>query len=377
MSLPDTGSDRLRRRLATRKIRRRLLDWYRRVHRDLPWRRTSDPYRIWLSEAMLQQTRVETVIPYYEQFCAAFPDVEALATADEQDVLREWAGLGYYARARNLRKAAQVMLRDHAGQVPREAEALAALPGVGPYTVGAVRSIAFKEPAPIVDGNVSRVLSRWLAEPALSSAELWDLAAELVPKKDPDLFNQSLMELGATVCTPRKPQCPICPVDAACQAAKTDDPEDFPAPKKKPSVRRVRAVCGVLRRKRDGALLMWRRPSKGLLGGLWEMPSDTGDDVGPLLRELHERFGLLAQPGPSLGLVKHVFTHRSLSLRVRELRLESGRLRRAGDGARWCGPAELLELPLSKLTRKALDCADALPDSPRRPRKRPSRARKS
>ncbi len=357
---------RVRLRADTReRIRGGLLDWYKRAHRDLPWRRTSDPYRIWLSEAMLQQTRVETVIPYYERFCARFPDVEALATADEQDVLREWAGLGYYARARNLKRAAEIMLRDHDGQVPREPDALAALPGVGPYTVGALRSIAFKEPAAIVDGNVKRVISRLLAEKQLDAAEVWKIAAALVPEKEPDLFNQALMELGALVCTPRSPACALCPVRACCRAARTAAPVDSPARTRRRPPPEVRAVCGLLWRRRGDALLMLRRPSRGLLGGLWEMPSEPGRDPGALAAALRERVGLVTTPGRQLGQVRHVFTHRALTLDVLELRLESGRLRptrpggEGADDARWCTPAQASELPLSRLTRKALRCAGA------------------
>ena len=175
-------------------IRRQLLAWYRSAQRDLPWRRTRDPYRIWLSETMLQQTRVDSVIPYYERFLERFPDVQALALADEQDVLRAWSGLGYYARARNLKRAAECIVRDHAGELPRAAEQLAALPGVGPYTVGAIRSIAFGERAAVVDGNVARVLSRLLAAPELAPAHLWRIAAELVPRAAPDQFNQALLD---------------------------------------------------------------------------------------------------------------------------------------------------------------------------------------
>ena len=192
--------------------RRALLAWYDANRRDLPWRRTSDPYAIWVSEAMLQQTRVETVIPYYERFLARFPDIESLATADLDDVLGEWAGLGYYSRARNLRRAAQVVVEDHNGRLPDDIEGLRSLPGVGRYTAGAVASIAFDREEPIVDGNVARVIARLLdigeniKNPDVER-RLWKVAGELARGKRPGDLNQSIMELGATICTPRSPRC--------------------------------------------------------------------------------------------------------------------------------------------------------------------------
>ena len=339
-------------------VRRRLIAWYRLAQRDLPWRQSSDPYRIWLSETMLQQTRVETAVPYYERFIARFPSVEALAAADEEDVLRLWAGLGYYARARNLRRAAERIVRDHGGELPRSAEALAELPGVGRYTVGALRSIAFKEAAPIVDGNVRRVLSRLFAVADLADSEAWRLAGELVPARDPDLFNQALMELGATVCTPRKPACRVCPVRRICAARASGRPEDFPAPKRKPKPRAVRALAGVLVRR--GRVLLLRRPSHGLLGGLWEIPNVADAPAPALLELVRERTGLRVAAGAALGRIRHQFTHLDLSLDVVALEDRGGRLE-AGvrSEARLCARDELAELPLSRLMKKALALSPA------------------
>ena len=334
-------------------IRRRLLAWYRRTRRDLPWRRSADPYRVWLSETMLQQTRVETVLPYYERFLSAFPDIESLAAADEEDVLRLWAGLGYYARARNLRRAAQIVVRDHGGALPRAADALAELPGVGRYTVGALRSIAFKEPAAIVDGNVRRVLSRLCAAPRLSDTDAWRLAGELVPARDPDQFNQALMELGATLCTPRKPACPTCPVATVCEGRATGRPEDFPAPARKAKPRAVHAFGGVLVRR--GRVLLLRRPSQGLLGGLWEIPNVSDQPASALVGLLRERTGLRTEPGEALGEIRHRFSHIDLTLEVLRLDDRGGRLApRARTDSRFCGADELAELPLSRLMKKAL-----------------------
>lgn len=302
---------------------------------------------------MLQQTRVETVIPYYERFLERFPDVHALATADEQDVLHAWAGLGYYARARNLKRAAAQVVRDHDGKLPSDAAALEALPGVGRYTVGAIRSIAFGEPAPIVDGNVKRVLSRLCAEPALADADFWELAEALVPRAHPDQFNQSLMELGATVCTPRSPACEACPVSKHCGAFAVGEPERFPQPKPRKAPREVVALGGVLvHRKR---VLVLRRPSKGLLGGLWEIPTVESDDASELTESVAKRTGLATRVGRELEAVRHLFTHRSLTLRLVELERTAGKHSPDGEvESRLCSEADLQALPLSKLMRKAL-----------------------
>ncbi len=305
---------------------------------------------------MLQQTRVDTVIPYYERFLERFPSVEALATADEQDVLKEWAGLGYYARARNLKRAAETIVRDHGGRIPRDPESLRALPGVGRYTTGAVLSIAFGQRAAVVDGNVKRVLSRWTAAPDLSLAQTWALAEALVPASRPDDFNQALMELGATVCTPRGPQCGACPVSRLCRAAGSEDPEAFPRPRKRPKPRPVSALAGIVERR--GRVLMLRRPSNGLLGGLWEPPSVEGSDVGQLIGAIAERTGLHTGAPERLGVVRHTFTHRALTLTLLRLEPESGRLRAAqGESVRFCGPDQRAELALSTLARKTLRLA--------------------
>jgi len=330
----------------------RLAGWYAAARRDLPWRRTRDPYRIWLSETMLQQTRVDVVVPYYERFLARFPDVGALAAADEADVLREWAGLGYYARARNLHRAAAAVVRDHSGELPREAGALAELPGVGRYTVGALRSIAFGQRAAVVDGNVKRVFARLRAR-NLSDTEVWRLAESMVPDAAPGDWNQALMELGATVCTPRKPSCLLCPVTSFCAALAQGEPERFPAPAKRAAVRAVRALAGVVTRR--GRVLLVRRPSRGLLGGLWELPNVEGGDGSALLREVFERTGVRASRGPSLGRLRHQFTHRDLALEVVRLEDAGGRLARgARAAARFCSAADLERLPLSRLAKKAL-----------------------
>ncbi len=344
---------------ATRTL---LLEWYRKNRRDLPWRRTRDPYAIWISEAMLQQTRVETVIPYYERFLERFPDVFALASSDADELLGVWAGLGYYSRARNLRKAANVVVEQHAGQLPDSAEALRELPGIGRYTAGAVASIAFDRPEAIVDGNVARVLARLLEireeikSPAVQR-QLWDEAAALARGPAPGDLNQALMELGATVCTPKSPDCKACPLRRRCAGLAAGDPESLPVKTKKPKPRAVEAVTGWLVRR--GKVLAVRRPPHGLLGGLWELPggdlAKKEDPAAGMLRALHEAIGLRSAAVERLGSVEHLFTHRRLRLHVFRCDTPVGRVRLDGfDAHRWVAPTALAQLPHGAPTRKAL-----------------------
>ncbi|MFH1017438.1 MAG: A/G-specific adenine glycosylase, partial [Pseudomonadota bacterium] len=224
-------------------IRQNLLRWYRAKKRDLPWRRTRDPYRIWVSEVMLAQTRVETVIPYYERFLSEFPDLPSLARAPEERVLKQWEGLGYYSRARNLHAAARELVSGYGGELPRSSARLADLPGVGPYTSAAVASIAFGEPIAVLDGNVRRVLSRLFA----TNGELETLAQRVIATKDPADFNQAMMELGALVCVPKNPTCPLCPIRAGCRAFKKGVIHLFPAPKARSRPKDVFATAAVVR----------------------------------------------------------------------------------------------------------------------------------
>jgi A/G-specific adenine glycosylase len=312
---------------------------------------------------MLQQTRVGAVIPYYERFLERFPTLESLAVADEVDVLHAWSGLGYYTRARNLKRAAEIILREHEGHVPREAGALEALPGIGRYTAGAVRSIAFGERAALVDGNVERVLCRLQALLAPSRRTLWALAEALVPAELPGDFNQALMELGAEICTPRAPDCPVCPVCDLCRGLESEAPEQFPAAKARPRPLSIRAVAALVRRpSRRNAILLMRRPSRGLLGGLWELPNVEGNEVDSLIERIDERCGIRTTPGRRLGQVEHAFTHRALTLEIVELIAEGPcRLRRGDGSVKWCLESALGEIPLSTLTRKTLRVAGVTP----------------
>ncbi len=299
-----------------------LLDWYDRERRDLPWRakrgRRVDAYRVWLSEIMLQQTTVKAVIPYYERFLQRWPSVADLAAADLDDVLAAWAGLGYYSRARNLHKCAQAVVAEHGGQFPRTEAALVKLPGIGPYTAAAIAAIAFGEPATPVDGNIERVVSRLFAfKGPLPSAkrEIKRLAASLTPQRRAGDFAQAMMDLGATICSPKNPSCLMCPLQQDCHAHALGIEAQLPVKLVKAD-RPVRYGIAFLALREDGHVLLRKRPEAGLLGGMLEVPStDWSDDWLPVDQ------ALTAQPvkadwWPVPGVVSHTFTHFRLELMV-------------------------------------------------------------
>ncbi|MCL4693218.1 MAG: A/G-specific adenine glycosylase [Candidatus Hydrogenedentes bacterium] len=304
-------------------IRRGLLAWYRREARDLPWRRTKDPYAVWLSEIMLQQTRVDQGTPYFERFIAAFPTVQALAAAKDAQVLKLWEGLGYYSRARNLHRAAKIVAHEMDGAFPATAEAWRALPGVGRYTAGAIASIAFDEPVAVLDGNVIRVLSRIFditesTDDTRTRDRLWEIAETLVPQKSPGDFNQAMMELGARVCTPRAPQCAECPVRLHCDALSKGVQEQRPVRKKKAATPHYEYVVGVI--PKNGRYLLAKRPDNGLLGGMWEFPGGpvlSGEThQAALKRILREEFGVTVKPGGLIAVVNHAYSHFKVTMNV-------------------------------------------------------------
>jgi A/G-specific adenine glycosylase len=303
-----------------KKIVQALLAWFAERARDLPWRRTRDPYAVWLSEVMLQQTRVETVIPYFERFLGRFPDVRSLAQAGVDEVLSLWSGLGYYRRARELHAAAREITERYGGALPSEASELRKLPGIGAYTAGAIASIAFGRAEPLVDGNVARVLARIFGieedvRSASGSRSLWATAARLVPVEAPGKFNEALMELGATVCTPRDPQCGVCPVKGMCVAAATGRQAELPVVAAKAKVPVVPMVAAVVRRGRE--VLLAQRVKDGLFGGLWEPPMVEA-------ASLREARGALTAVGVDTGgvslvrsgRVRHVLSHKELHVLV-------------------------------------------------------------
>lgn len=342
---PDTAR---RKRITTR-----LLEWYRAEARDLPWRRTNDPYAIWISEAMLQQTRVETVIDYWRRFLERLPTVEDLASAEEDVVLALWSGLGYYRRARSLHAAARRIVHEHDGRFPSDPEAAAELPGVGPYTVGAVLSIAYDVSLPLVDGNVERVFSRLFAiEAAAASPGLkrasWELAELFVPTERAGEWNQALMELGAVVCTPRAPRCLLCPLSRSCAARKTGDPESLPRPKKKPET--VDVALEILVVEGPEGWLLERRPDDGRMAGMWQFPTREVEAPGGGISGLFpdswpEGAGLEA--AADLFEIRHGITRHRIRARVRR-----GSVGPLAESWEWFQPSEADDLALTGMARK-------------------------
>lgn len=342
---------------------RQLLAWFERHARDLPWRRRRTPYRVWLAEIMLQQTQVETVIPYYERFLARFPTVESLARAPLADVLKLWEGLGYYARARNLHAAAWQIVDGYGGQIPDTFEALLELPGVGLYTAGAVASIAFGRAVLAVDGNVRRVLSRAfeVREDVTRSAtqrQLRELAADLLPRERPGLFNEALMELGAVVCTPRNPRCDECPLNEYCRARALDVVDALPVKRKRAPTPHYQVAAAVTTRA-DGRVLLAQRNTDDMLGGMWEFPGGKREDGETLpeclVREMREELDVTVEVGERLTVVEHAYTHFRMTLHAFRCRLLDGEPR-CLDCAdfRWALPAEMAEFPMSVADRKVM-----------------------
>ena len=344
-------------------LSRDLLRWFRSDARDLPWRKTTDPYKIWLSEIILQQTRVAQGLPYYERYVATFPTVQDLAAASEDEVLKLWEGLGYYSRARNLHKAAQRVVEEYDGEMPKTAQWLQLLPGVGRYTACAIASIAFGEHVPVVDGNVKRVLSRLFNLDACIDTtemeqELWNIAASLVPEEAPGDFNQAMMELGARICTPKKPNCESCPVLSQCNARKWGVENLRPVRKPKKKVPHKELVAAIIQK--DDTYLILKRPTQGMLGGLWEFPTDeiqrgeTHQEA--LCRGMKETLGVSVHPGGLITTVKHAYTHFKITLNVYRCTPEKGRLKaKKHDEFRWINAADFDHYTFPKANHKFLD----------------------
>ncbi len=346
-------------------LRRRLLAWYRRNRRDLPWRNSADPYRVWLSEVMLQQTTVRTATPYYEAFLAKYPTLEALASADEDEVLAAWSGLGYYHRARNLLRAARLVRERHGGTFPKQLESALAIHGVGLYTASAVLSIAHGVPLPVVDGNVRRVLSRLFALRGAawqSDPPFYALGEELLDREHPGDWNQALMELGAVVCTPRRPACPACPLRADCQALAGGLVDRIPEPRERRKPVDVTVAVAVVRER--GRVLLVRRAEGRLLGRFWELPQTSLESRGlaDLVREAREGHGLKLAPGALLATARHAITFRRIRVEAYAATLLA-RPPRDRERVRFVAPDELAALPLAALSRKALRGLD----QPQRP----------
>ncbi len=396
----------------------RLLAWFAANRREMPWRAEPSPYRVWISEIMLQQTRVDTVIPYFNRFVARFPDVAALAAADLQDVLKLWEGLGYYSRARNLHRAAQAVVAEHGGRLPETFRGLQALPGIGAYSAAAVASIAFGEAVPVVDGNVLRVFTRlWgmsddIRKPK-TRQEIFERLAQLLvpvaggragdgqsglsgrggqspcrslptrstksirstvstphtppPAIHPGDFNQAIMELGALVCTPRNPQCGNCPLSAECVAHCEDRTAELPVKSAKAPVPHHRVAVGVLWR--NGRVLVQQRPEGGMLAGLWEFPGgkaeagETPEDA--VAREFREETGLDVRVVGSYGTLEHGYSHFTITLTAFMLKHATRNTKQATAPAlptRWVTLCELRRLPMPRANQRVLEWLEGAPE---------------
>lgn len=341
------------------KIAGKLQRWYPGHARPLPWRRDDDPYHVWVAEVMLQQTRVVTVIPYYQRWMKCFPTLRSLARADQQQVLKLWEGLGYYSRARNLHNASRIIMQEYHGIIPSTVEELVQLPGIGRSTAGAIVSISFHQDKAILDGNVKRILSRLfdyakpVNEPS-SQKKLWLMAASVLPRGRAGIFNQALMELGETICIPGKPICEHCPLAKECLAHQKGLQDQRPVRQSKPRVPHYEVVAAVI--SRNGKYLLAQRPPGKLLAGMWEFPGgklEKGETLEKgLRRELREELDIQVRILDELGVYRHAYTHFSVSVHALDCRLQKGRLRpRENQSIAWLAPPEFDEVPMGKVDR--------------------------
>ncbi len=337
-----------------------ILNWYARQGRKLPWRGSLNPYSVWVSEIMLQQTRVETVIPYFERWMERFPSIAVLASASEQAVLAVWEGLGYYSRARNLHKAARIVMDEFGGELPDDLRALRRLPGIGRYTVGAIASMAFQQDVATLDANIRRVFARVfnVAQPADSAPGeniLWKLAEAYLPRGRAGDYNQALMDLGATICLSKQPRCLLCPLTGMCRAYQLGIQEQRPVLKPKPDVPHYIVTAAVILR--EGQVLLAKRPSKGLLGGMWEFPGGKIEQDETLeqclTREIREELDVMVQVGQPFGVYQHAYTHFRITLHAFFCRLIEGDPKpvEAAELA-WVNPSDLQNYPMGKVDRQ-------------------------
>ncbi len=343
-------------------LRHTLLSWYGQFGRDLPWRQSRDPYSLWVSEVMLQQTQVKTVMPYYERWLNLFPTIEGLAIAEQQQVLKAWEGLGYYARARNLHRAAQVIVSHHDGVFPDRLVDVIQLPGIGRTTAGGILSAAFNQPVAILDGNVKRVLARLVAlqmPPNRALADLWQLSEVLLDQQQPRDFNQAIMDLGATVCTPHQPLCPICPWKEHCQAYNQGIQAKLPMSETRAPLPHKSIGVAVIWNDR-GQILIDRRRQEGLLGGLWEFPGgkvEAGETIEACIqREIREELGIEIAVGDRLIVVDHAYSHFRVTLNVHHCRYISGEPQAIEcDEVRWVTLADIDRYPFPKANVQIID----------------------
>ncbi len=345
-----------------------LLRWYRECRADLPWRRDANPYRVWLSEVMLQQTQVETVIPYYLRFIAAFPTIAALVEAPLDQVLKCWEGLGYYSRARNLHRAARLIVAEYGGALPNTVDDLRKLPGIGPYTAGAIASIAFGQAAPLLDGNVIRIFTRLLdldedINQSATRKKLWQVASDWLPAEGAGEYNQALMELGQKVCRPKNPLCGDCPLRRHCRAFAAATVAERPVRAKRAPTPHYDVTAGLIRDER-GQLLIAQRPLDGLLGGLWEFPGGKVEGreslADCLQRELREELAIEVGVGELFTVVDHAFTHFKITLHAFECRYQGALPPHTEPQAiaainwAWVSEAELAHYSFGKADREVI-----------------------
>ena len=345
-------------------IRERLLAWGQDQRPDLPWRRDRSPYRVLVAEVMLQQTQTTTVAPYFERFLARFPSLESLASAPLADVLKQWEGLGYYARARNLHKTAQIIISEFGGLIPNDPAALRRLPGIGRYTAGAILSLAFGQDSPALDGNVRRVLCRLFAieeDPRLPAVQrhLWELAAALLPPGQAGLFNEALMDLGATICVPHAPRCLICPLLGLCTAQQQGLQENIPLKVSRRPLPHYDVTAAVIKDE-DGRFLVAQRPLHKLLGGLWEFPGgkqEEGETLAECMaRELKEELGITVTVGEEIMAFPHAYTHFRITLHVFRCQIVSGTPQPLEvANVRWADADDLQALAFARTDRKIVE----------------------
>jgi len=340
------------------KLAELILNWYAINSRELPWRGQRDPYAIWVSEIMLQQTRVETVIPYYEKWMQIFPGVSYLANAAESEVLSVWEGLGYYSRARNLRISAQKIMEAHGGKLPENFKDLVKLPGIGRYTAGAIASIAFNKDISVMDGNIRRVIARFfdindVVNSPAGEKVIWDLLEKELPKGKAGDFNQALMDLGATICTPQSPDCPNCPLLGRCLARSKGVEEQRPILKNKPIQPEYTSICGIIHKNDD--FLLSHRPSRGLLGGLWEFPnerisSQVDEHEKQLIQLLSDQYGIEVNIIEKQAIIKHAYTHFRVILHAYNCEWVTDVADLPG-ACSWVSRNDLLNYPMGKIAR--------------------------
>ena len=341
-------------------IPQKLLTWYDQNARELPWRSFPSPYRVWVSEIMLQQTRVDTVLPYFERFVARFADIQSLAEAEQAEVFRLWEGLGYYSRSRNLHKTAKVLMNEHNGEFPSTIKELESLPGVGRYTAAAIASIAFNQPVAAVDGNIKRIYARLLNYQGIYGSTAFEktishFAQEILPPDRPGDFTQALMDLGSAICTPRQPNCPECPLQSDCLAAQNGTQNDLPLKAKKTPIPHYDVFVAVIWQ--EGKILLTQRGQKGMLAGLWEYPGGKveppDEDRAISLEELLlQKTGLQIVQKEKIGIFRHAYTHFKISVHAWHAEWLPPHSLSLPTNMRWVLPKDLPNYPMGKVARR-------------------------